>query len=107
MLMGKQMVAMVCDSLPSREIIADSIELTYYEGYMCDAMITVSVDKTVPGTLMPLPRTNRSLSLFMVARLCLVNAIQINNGQKRFGWQRPYGSYRGLRDGENDAGDNR
>eukprot|EP00942_MAST-04A_sp_MAST-4A-sp1_P001648 g1648.t1 len=45
-------------SLPSREIIADSIELMY-EGYMCDAMVTISgCDKTVPGTLMPLPRTN-------------------------------------------------
>ena len=52
-------------SLPSREIIADSIELMY-EGYMCDAMITVSgCDKTVPGTLMPLPRTNAfSLTIY-------------------------------------------
>jgi dihydroxy-acid dehydratase len=45
-------------SLPSREVIADSIE-TMYEGYMCDAMITLSgCDKTVPAALMPLPRTN-------------------------------------------------
>jgi dihydroxy-acid dehydratase len=52
-------------SLPSREIIADSIELMY-EGYMCDAMITISgCDKTVPGTLMPQPRTNAfSLTIY-------------------------------------------
>ncbi len=45
-------------SLPSREIIADAIEIMY-EGYMCDAMITLSgCDKTVPAALMPLSRTD-------------------------------------------------
>uniref|UniRef100_A0A7S3LR95 Dihydroxy-acid dehydratase n=1 Tax=Aplanochytrium stocchinoi TaxID=215587 RepID=A0A7S3LR95_9STRA len=49
---------LLINSLPSRELIADAIEIMY-EGYMCDACITLSgCDKTVPAALMPLARTN-------------------------------------------------
>ncbi|KKT34487.1 MAG: Dihydroxy-acid dehydratase [Parcubacteria group bacterium GW2011_GWA2_44_12] len=45
-------------SLVSREIIADSIE-AMVEGYLVDGAITLSgCDKSIPGTLMPLARTN-------------------------------------------------
>ena len=45
-------------SLVSREVIADSIELTG-RGYMFDAMITlVACDKTIPGGAMALARLN-------------------------------------------------
>lgn len=45
-------------SLPSRDLIADCIEMMY-ESYMADAMITLGgCDKTIPGALMPLARTN-------------------------------------------------
>eukprot|EP00536_Pseudo-nitzschia_multiseries_P013718 jgi/Psemu1/212498/e_gw1.603.22.1 len=45
-------------SLPSRDLIADSIDLMHH-GYMADGIICLSgCDKTVPGTLMPLPRSN-------------------------------------------------
>ena len=45
-------------SLPSRDMVADHIELMH-EGYRCDAMITVGgCDKTQPGALMPIPRGN-------------------------------------------------
>jgi dihydroxy-acid dehydratase len=45
-------------SLPSRELIADSIE-TMYNAYSADALITISgCDKTIPATLMPLARDN-------------------------------------------------
>eukprot|EP00911_Craspedida_sp_UC1_P000734 UC1_evm1s561 len=45
-------------SLPSRDLIADCIELMH-EGYRADAMITLSgCDKTQPGTLMPIARGN-------------------------------------------------
>ena len=45
-------------SLPSRDMVADTIELMH-EGYRCDAMITVGgCDKTQPGALMPIPRGN-------------------------------------------------
>ena len=45
-------------SLPSRDMIADHIELMH-EGYRADAMITVGgCDKTQPGALMPIPRGN-------------------------------------------------
>ena len=45
-------------SLPSRDMVADHIELMH-EGYRCDAMITVGgCDKTQPGALMPIPRAN-------------------------------------------------
>ena len=63
-------------SLPSREII--ELYQLMYEDYMCDAMITVSgCDKTVPERLCPCRVRTRSLSLFMVARLCLVNAMDV------------------------------
>jgi dihydroxy-acid dehydratase len=45
-------------SLPSRDLIADHIELMH-EGYRCDALITVGgCDKTQPGALMPIARGN-------------------------------------------------
>lgn len=45
-------------SLMSREIIADCIE-TMHNAYLADGMITISgCDKTIPGCLMPLARTN-------------------------------------------------
>jgi len=45
-------------SLISREVIADSIELTA-EGYLFDAVIAISgCDKTIPGTVMALARLN-------------------------------------------------
>src|SRR5690349_24414801 len=45
-------------SLVSREVIADSIELTA-RGYLFDAVIALSgCDKTVPGTVMALARLN-------------------------------------------------
>ncbi len=45
-------------SLVSRELIADSIE-TMIEGYLTDGAITLSgCDKSIPGALMPLARTN-------------------------------------------------
>jgi len=51
------MEGMKC-SLPSRDWIADSIEMMI-KGYACDGAITVAgCDKTIPGALMPLLRTN-------------------------------------------------
>lgn len=45
-------------SLPSRELIADSIE-TMIESYFCDGAITLGgCDKSIPGAVMPLARTN-------------------------------------------------
>ncbi|KKP36389.1 MAG: Dihydroxy-acid dehydratase [Candidatus Peregrinibacteria bacterium GW2011_GWA2_33_10] len=45
-------------SLPSRELIADSIE-TMIEAYYCDAAITLGgCDKSIPGAVMPLARVN-------------------------------------------------
>jgi dihydroxy-acid dehydratase len=45
-------------SLPSRELIADSLEMMM-EGYACDGAITLcGCDKTIPGALMPLARRN-------------------------------------------------
>ena len=45
-------------SLPSRDFITDCMEMAY-EGYNCDAMITLGgCDKSVPGSVMPLARTN-------------------------------------------------
>jgi dihydroxy-acid dehydratase len=45
-------------SLPSRDLIADSIEMMQ-EAYACDASVTLSgCDKTIPGALMPLARNN-------------------------------------------------
>jgi dihydroxy-acid dehydratase len=45
-------------SLPSRDLIADSIEMMM-EAYSADASITLSgCDKTIPGALMPLARRN-------------------------------------------------
>lgn len=45
-------------SLPSRDMIADCIDMMH-KGYMADAVITLSgCDKTVPGALMPIPRSN-------------------------------------------------
>lgn len=45
-------------SLVSREVIADSIE-AMIEGYLCDGAITIGgCDKSIPGAVMPLLRTN-------------------------------------------------
>jgi dihydroxy-acid dehydratase len=45
-------------SLPSRDLIADSIEMMQ-EAYACDGSVTLSgCDKTIPGALMPLARNN-------------------------------------------------
>lgn len=45
-------------SLPSRDLIADAIDMMHH-GYMADGIICLSgCDKTVPGTLMPLPRSD-------------------------------------------------
>lgn len=45
-------------SLPSRDLIADSIEMMS-EAYAADGLITISgCDKTIPGALMPLARLN-------------------------------------------------
>lgn len=45
-------------SLPSRDLIADSIEMMT-EAYAADGAITISgCDKTIPGALMPLARNN-------------------------------------------------
>ena len=45
-------------SLPSRDLIADSIDMMHH-GYMADAIVTLcGCDKTVPGALMPIPRSN-------------------------------------------------
>lgn len=45
-------------SLPSRDLIADCVDMMHH-GYMADGIIVVSgCDKTVPGTLMPIPRSN-------------------------------------------------
>jgi|CXWL01.1.fsa_nt_gi dihydroxy-acid dehydratase len=45
-------------SLVSREVIADSIE-TMIEGYLTDGAITIGgCDKSIPGAVMPLLRTN-------------------------------------------------
>ena len=45
-------------SLISREVIADSIELTV-RGYLFDAVVAISgCDKTIPGTVMALCRLN-------------------------------------------------
>lgn len=55
-------IAMGCEgmkySLPSRDLIADCIE-TMIEGYLTDGAITIGgCDKTIPGAVMPLLRTN-------------------------------------------------
>ncbi|MDP3975935.1 MAG: dihydroxy-acid dehydratase [bacterium] len=51
-------------SLVSREVIADSIEVMI-NGYLCDGAITIGgCDKSIPGAVMPLLRTNVS-SLFV------------------------------------------
>lgn len=53
--MGSEMMKY---SLPSRDLVADNIELMH-EGYRADALITVGgCDKTQPGALMPIPRGN-------------------------------------------------
>ena len=45
-------------SLVSRDLIADCIE-TMYEAYSADALFTLSgCDKTIPGCLMPIARSN-------------------------------------------------
>ena len=45
-------------SLPSRDMIADCMDMMHH-GYMADAIITLSgCDKTVPAALMPIPRSN-------------------------------------------------
>lgn len=45
-------------SLPSRDLIADCIE-TMIEGYLTDGAITIGgCDKSIPGAVMPLLRTN-------------------------------------------------
>jgi len=45
-------------SLPSRDLIADCVEMMY-NGYACDAVITLGgCDKSVPGSIMPLVRCN-------------------------------------------------
>eukprot|EP00658_Telonema_sp_P-2_P005824 TRINITY_DN1219_c0_g1_i16.p1 TRINITY_DN1219_c0_g1~~TRINITY_DN1219_c0_g1_i16.p1 ORF type:complete len:291 (-),score=66.34 TRINITY_DN1219_c0_g1_i16:434-1306(-) len=45
-------------SLPSRDMVANMIELMH-EGYRADALITLGgCDKTQPGCLMPIPRGN-------------------------------------------------
>eukprot|EP00948_MAST-09A_sp_MAST-9A-sp1_P001023 g1023.t1 len=45
-------------SLPSRELIADCMECMY-DAYCCDALITLGgCDKSVPGAIIPLVRTN-------------------------------------------------
>lgn len=45
-------------SLPSRDLIADCIEMMT-ESYAADAAVTIAgCDKTIPGALMPLARTN-------------------------------------------------
>ena len=45
-------------SLPSRDLIADCIEMMT-EAYQCDAAITLSgCDKTIPAALMPLARND-------------------------------------------------
>ena len=45
-------------SLPSRDYIADCMEMMY-EGYACDGLITLGgCDKSVPGSIMPLVRSN-------------------------------------------------
>jgi len=45
-------------SLPSRDLIADCIELMH-EAYVSDGIITISgCDKSIPGALMPLARNN-------------------------------------------------
>ena len=45
-------------SLPSRDLIADCIELMH-EGYRCDAMLTLAgCDKTQPAAVMPIVRGN-------------------------------------------------
>ena len=45
-------------SLVSRDWIADCVEIMH-EGYMADACISFGAcDKTVPGAVMPLARTN-------------------------------------------------
>jgi len=45
-------------SLVSREVIADSIE-AMIEGYLCDGAVTIGgCDKSIPGAVMPLLRTN-------------------------------------------------
>ena len=47
-------------SLVSRDWIADCVEIMH-EGYMADACISFGAcDKTVPGAVMPLARTNTS-----------------------------------------------
>jgi dihydroxy-acid dehydratase len=51
-------------SLPSRDLIADSIEMMM-EAYACDAAITIGgCDKTIPGALMPLARNN-AIGIFL------------------------------------------
>lgn len=52
-------------SLVSREVVADSIELTV-RGHMFDAVVAISgCDKTIPGTIMALARLDRpSLMLY-------------------------------------------
>eukprot|EP00949_MAST-11_sp_MAST-11-sp1_P001826 g1826.t1 len=50
-------------SLPSREVIADSIELMH-EGYMADAILSFGgCDKSTPAALMPIPRVNGGLGI--------------------------------------------
>ncbi len=45
-------------SLPSRDLIADCIE-TMIEAYYCDGALTLGgCDKSIPGSVMPLARTN-------------------------------------------------
>eukprot|EP00957_Ditylum_brightwellii_P205009 15341804-Ditylum_brightwellii.AAC.1 len=45
-------------SLPSRDTIADCLDMMHH-GYMADGIITLSgCDKSVPGALMPIPRSN-------------------------------------------------
>ena len=57
-------------SLVSREVIADSIELTGH-GYLFDAMVTlVACDKTIPGGAMALARLDIPSVLLYGGRSC-------------------------------------
>jgi len=46
-------------SLPSRELIADSLEMSVMAGYMDGVIAIPSCDKNMPGSLIGISRCNR------------------------------------------------
>lgn len=74
-------------SLPSRDLVADNIELMH-EAYRADALVTIGgCDKTQPGALMPIPRGNYvGITMYGGGRL------PGDTGGKCPGWEKHFGT---------------